>query len=67
MLVIDTTLVGAVMFTITDYPSIMTGTMAFLALLIVLFGHGLWMVGLLAYTTTCIWPPPIDASTRTSL
>jgi signal transduction histidine kinase len=39
------------MFTIPDYPSVMTGSFAFLALLVVLFTRGRWMVGLLGYIT----------------
>jgi hypothetical protein len=51
MLAIDITLLGAVLFTIPDYPSVMTGTFGFLTLIVVLFTRGRWMVGLLAYLT----------------
>lgn len=60
MLFIDTTLLGAVMFTIPEYPSVMTGTFAFLALLVVLFTRGRWMVGLLGYITA--WYVSADLS-----
>jgi signal transduction histidine kinase len=51
MLVIDTTLMGASMVTINEFPSVMTGVIAFLALIVVLFSEGPWMVGLFAYLT----------------
>jgi signal transduction histidine kinase len=51
MLVIDTTLMGASMVTINQFPSVMTGVIAFLALIVVLFSEGPWMVGLFAYLT----------------
>lgn len=51
MLVIDTTLMGASMLTINEFPSVMTGVIAFLALIVVLFSEGPWMVGLFAYLT----------------
>lgn len=47
----DTTLLGAIMLTIPDSTPVMTGTMAFLALLIALFTQGKWMIGLLVYMT----------------
>jgi len=51
MLVIDTTLMGASMVTINEFPSVMTGVIAFLALIVVLFSEGRWMVGLFGYLT----------------
>lgn len=51
MLAIDTTLLGAIMFTSSDNPSTMTGIFAFLAVLVALFVHGKWMAGFLAYLT----------------
>lgn len=51
MLLIDSTLAAVSMLTISDHPSTMSGTLAFLALVVVLFSEGRWMVGLLAYLT----------------
>ncbi len=53
MLVMDTTLLGAVMFTIADYPAVTAAVFGFLVVLVVLFAEGRWMVGLLAYAT--VW------------
>lgn len=49
MLSMDTTLLGAIMFTMPDTPSTMTGIFGFLALIVVLFSAGRWMAGFLAY------------------
>lgn len=49
MLLMDITLLGWVMTTIPDHTSVMTGTFAFLGLLVVLFLKGWWMIGLLVY------------------
>jgi len=53
MLIMDTTLLGALLLTIPGSTAVMTGTFAFLALLIALFTQGKWLVILLAYMT--IW------------
>lgn len=49
MLFMDITLLGAIMFTLTDTPSTMLGIFAFLALVVVLFADGRWMAGFLIY------------------
>lgn len=51
MLIMDTSLLGAIMLTTPDATAVMTGTFAFLALLIALFTQGMWLIGLLAYMT----------------
>lgn len=49
MLLMDTTLLGAIMFTMPDTPSTMTGVFGFLALIVVLFAEGRWKAGFLVY------------------
>lgn len=49
MLLMDITLLGAILFTLTDTPSTMLGIFAFQALVVVLFADGRWMVGFLTY------------------
>lgn len=51
MLVMDISLLGAIMLTIPDSTAVLTGTFAFLALLVALFTQGRWLIGLLVYTT----------------
>jgi signal transduction histidine kinase len=51
MLIMDSSLLGAIMLTIPDSTAVLTGTFAFLALLIALFTQGMWLIGLLAYMT----------------
>jgi signal transduction histidine kinase len=51
MLFMDITLLGAIMFTLTDMPSTMLGIFAFLALVVVLFADGRWLAGFLIYLT----------------
>ena len=48
MLIMDSSLLGAIMLTIPDSTAVLTGTFAFLALLIALFTQGMWLIGLLA-------------------
>ncbi|CAN5869397.1 hypothetical protein BH23ACT5_BH23ACT5_12620 [soil metagenome] len=51
MLLLDTTLAGAVMLTLADNPSVAVLLFAFVALLAVLFTQGVWMAALLTYAT----------------
>jgi signal transduction histidine kinase len=51
MLTMDITLLGVIMFTLTDTPSTMLGIFAFLALVVVLFADARWMAGFLLYLT----------------
>lgn len=53
MLVVDSTMIGMMLVTSSVDPTAMTATVAFIALLVVLFSEGRWMVGLLAYNA--IW------------
>jgi signal transduction histidine kinase len=54
MLVVDSTMVGLMMLTSSADPAGMTATVAFIALLVVLFSEGRWMAGLLAYNATLL-------------
>jgi len=49
MLILDLTIWGSLMLLMSDYLSIATATLAFSALLAVLFSDGYWMFGFLAY------------------
>lgn len=49
VLAFDLTLLGALLITIPDYPSVMTGTVGFLALVVVLFTEDRWRAGFLTY------------------
>jgi signal transduction histidine kinase len=49
VLAFDLTLLGGLLLTIPGYPSVMTGTVGFLALVVVLFTEGRWRVGFLTY------------------
>lgn len=54
MLVVDSTMVGAMMLASSVDPAGMSATVAFIALLVVLFSEGRWMAGLLAYNFTLL-------------
>lgn len=51
VLAFDLTLLGALLLTIPGYQSVMTGTVGFLALVVVLFTEGRWRAAFLAYIT----------------
>lgn len=49
MLVMDTTIIGLMMLTLPEYPSVTAALFGLVSVLIVLFSRGRWMAGLLAY------------------
>lgn len=61
MLLMDITLLGAIMFTLTDTPSTMLGIFAFLALVVVLFADSRWMAGFLIYLSGWYLAPFLTA------
>lgn len=63
MLVLDTTIIGLMMLTLPEYPSVTASLFGLVAVLIVLFSQGRWMAGLLAYAAGWFTAATLTAST----
>jgi signal transduction histidine kinase len=66
MLVVDSTMIGVMMFSSSADPAAIAATVAFIALLVVLFSEGRWMAGLLAYNAALLVGSSIKASGATA-